>query len=152
MSKSIIKEIIIVLLLCLAIILVLSVLLYGYVPSNKIVPETVSYVTPQDAKEELAKADTVDSSQVILTYSVDSTDLNNYETVSQYVAGKPNPFSSYENEEAQENGNTTTTTNGGTATSTQGSSGTSGNEQSTGITSTTTEENTSAYFQDKGTK
>ena len=48
MAKTIIKEIIIMLLLCLAIILVLGVLLYEYVPSNKLIPEEVSYTTPQD--------------------------------------------------------------------------------------------------------
>ena len=46
MAKTIIREIIITLLLCLAIILILSVLLYGYVPTNKVMPEKVSYTTP----------------------------------------------------------------------------------------------------------
>ena len=55
MAKNIIKEIIIMLLLCLAIILILGVILYEYVPSNKILPEEVSYVTPQNIKEELRK-------------------------------------------------------------------------------------------------
>ena len=57
MAKTIIKEIIIMLLLCLAIILVLGVLLYEYVPSNKIIPEEVSYTTPQDIQEELSKSE-----------------------------------------------------------------------------------------------
>ena len=47
MAKDIIKEIIIVLLLTLAIILILGVLLYEYVPANKIIPEKVSYTTPE---------------------------------------------------------------------------------------------------------
>ena len=51
MAKKIIKEIIIMLLLCLAIILILGVLLYEYVPSNKIIPEEVSYTTPQNIQE-----------------------------------------------------------------------------------------------------
>ena len=40
MVKSIIKELIIVLLLLLAIILVLGVFLYDYMPMNKIVPKS----------------------------------------------------------------------------------------------------------------
>ena len=40
MKKNVIKEIIIVLLLALAIILILGVLLYEFVPANKIIPET----------------------------------------------------------------------------------------------------------------
>ena len=52
-TKNIIKEIIIFLLLILAIILVLGVVLYQYVPTNKIIPETVSYTTPEKVKAEL---------------------------------------------------------------------------------------------------
>ena len=77
MAKSIIKELIIVLLLCLAIIIVLGILLYEYVPMAKTLPNQVSYTTPQDAKEELAEASEVDESQVVMTYEVNSADLNN---------------------------------------------------------------------------
>ena len=42
MSKNLIKEIIILLLLILATILVLGVVLYEYVPMNKVIPEKVS--------------------------------------------------------------------------------------------------------------
>ena len=44
MAKNVIKEIIIILLLCLAIILILGILLYEYVPISKTVPNPVSYV------------------------------------------------------------------------------------------------------------
>ena len=93
MAKNIIKEIIIVLLLCLAIILILGVLLYEYVPSNKVIPEKVSYTTPENVKEELNKAD---NTNIITTYeyNVEASDLNNYKRVSDYVPGKQNPFSS----------------------------------------------------------
>ena len=86
MAKNIIKEIIIVLLLCLAIILILGVLLYEYVPSNKVIPEKVSYVTPEKVKEELNKAD---SANIITTYeyNVEASDLNNYKRVSDYLPG-----------------------------------------------------------------
>ena len=52
-AKNIIKELIIFLLLVLAIILILGVLLYEYVPTNKIIPEKVSYTTPENIKSEL---------------------------------------------------------------------------------------------------
>ena len=81
MSKSIIKEIIIILLLCLAIIVVLGLLLYDYVPMAKVVPEPVSYTTPEDVKEELVQAGEIDDNQVIMTYEVNSSDLNNYERI-----------------------------------------------------------------------
>ena len=85
MAKSIIKELIIVLLLCLAIIIILGILLYEYVPMVKTLPNQVSYTTPQEAKEELAEASEVDESQVVMTYEVNSADLNNYKKVQKYL-------------------------------------------------------------------
>ena len=86
MAKNIIKEIIIMLLLCLAIILVLGVLLYEYVQSNKIIPDEVSYTAPENIKEELSKSDDVDNDNVILTYSINSSDLNNYHKIRRYFS------------------------------------------------------------------
>ena len=48
MSKNVLREIIILLLLTLAIILLLGVLLYEYVPMNKVIPETVTYTATQE--------------------------------------------------------------------------------------------------------
>lgn len=137
MAKTIIRELIIVLLLCLAIILLLGILLYEYVPMAKTIPNPVSYTTPEDVKKELASTSDIDESQIIMTYEVDSTDLNNYKRIQDYKPGKANPFSSYETTEGN-----TTTGNGNSANN--GSSGTN-----------TTQENTTSggqFFQDKGTK
>ena len=148
-TKNIFKEIIIILLLCLAIILVLGVLLYEYVPSNKIIPEEVAYTTPEDVKQEISKGEGVDDEQVIMTYSIDSTDLNNYERINTYVAGKPNPFSSYAETQSGEN-----TTQNGSSQTTGGNSTSSGSGSSTSNSSSTTSNSTSGgtYIPDKGTK
>ena len=53
MVKSIIKEIIIMLLLCVAILLILGVLFYDYIPSNKVVPSKIAYSTPENIQEEI---------------------------------------------------------------------------------------------------
>ena len=164
MTKSILKEIIIVLLLCLAIILVLGILLYDYVPISKTVPNQVAYTTPEDVKQELSQSGTLDESEVIMTYEVNNDDLNNYRRVKDYKPGKANPFSSYETPVEQNstngtsptgtatsgNGTTTGSGNGGSTTSEGGSSSSTG-----GSTSSSTSENTSSgghFFQDKGTK
>ncbi len=140
-TKNIIKEIIIVLLLILAIILILGILLYEYVPNNKIIPQQVSYTTPENVKEELSTSENVDDSQVIMTYEVTATDLTNYKKTKDYVSGKKNPFESIESQ------NTTTenTTSGNTI-----NSGTTGNNSST--TNTTTDNTQQGYLPDKGTK
>ena len=143
MAKNIIKEIIIILLLCLAIILILGILLYEYAPMSKTVPNPVSYTTPEEVQQELSSSSEVDNSQIIMTYEVDSTDLNNYERINDYQPGKANPFSSYET--SGEN----TTTNG-SATGGNSSTGSS----TSGSTNTTSNNNSSGgqYFQNKGTK
>lgn len=148
MAKNIIKEIIIMLLLCLAIILILGVILYEYVPSNKILPEEVSYVTPQNIKEELNSSNSVEEDKVILTYEIDESDLANYQRIKDYKPGKVNPFSTYEEkteENQSQNGQNTTNNNSG-STNSDNSSSTGGNTQN----SNTSSEGT--YFPDKGTK
>lgn len=141
-TKNIIKEIIIVLLLILAIILILGILLYEYVPNNKIIPQQVSYTTPENVKEELSTSENVDDSQVIMTYEVTATDLTNYKKTKDYVSGKKNPFESIESQ------NTTTenTTSGNTV-----NSGTTANSSTTN-TNTTTDNTQQGYLPDKGTK
>ncbi|MEI3410612.1 MAG: hypothetical protein V8S04_00910 [Clostridia bacterium] len=152
MAKNIIKEIIIMLLLCLAIILILGVILYEYVPSNKILPEEVSYVTPQNIKEELNSSNSVEEDKVILTYEIDESDLTNYQRIKDYKPGKVNPFSTYEEkteENQSQNGQNTTNNNSG-STNSDNSSSTGGNTQNSVQNSNTSSEGT--YFPDKGTK
>ena len=95
MVKSIIKEIIIMLLVCLAILLVLCVLLYDFIPSNKVLPAEVSYAPSEEIKHELESAVKGEQTEVVLSYEVTSTDLKNYEKSDDYNAGKVNPFSEY---------------------------------------------------------
>jgi len=159
MAKNIIKEMIIFLLLALAIILILGVLLYKYVPANKIIPEKVSYTTPENVKTELQTDENVDDSEVVVTYQIDSTDLSNYKKIQEYVPGKKNPFASVQqdNSTAGSNSNSGTTensssnnksnTNTNTSTTTSSGSTNSGNGSST-----TTNSSNSGYLPDKGTK
>ena len=148
MAKNVIKEIIILLLLCLAIILLLGILLYEYVPMSKTVPNPVSYTTPEDVQQELASSSDVDNSQIILTYEVDSTDLNNYERINDYQPGKANPFSSYAT-----NGENTTTSGSATGgNSTSSGNSTTNSSSSSGSSTSNTTTSGGEYFKDKGIK
>ena len=141
MAKNIVKEIIIILLLCLAIILILGILLYEYAPMSKTVPNPVSYTTPESIQQELSSSSDVDNSQIIMTYEVDSSDLNNYERINDYQPGKANPFSSYETSEDNTTGGNTSS--GGSNTNSSNNSGSTSNNTTT---------SGGKYFQDKGTK
>ncbi len=117
MTKNIIKEIIIILLLTLAIILILGVLLYGYVPVNKMIPEKVSYTTPEEAKSELETNVSENDDELYVDYHIDSTQLNNYKKIQEYVPGKKNPFASLEKENVTNIIGNNTTNSGNTASS-----------------------------------
>lgn len=94
MVKSIIKEIMIILLLIAAILLVLSILFYEYRPSAKKIPAQVkAYVLPEEMQEELnVTVEGVATQNIIKTYKVDSSDLKKYEKTNDYDKGKVNPF------------------------------------------------------------
>lgn len=93
MIKSIIKELIITILLCAAIILILSILFYDYNPVTKVVPSKVAYTTPENIKNEIAEADV---SNIITIenkiYTIEGSDLNIYKKSNSYNPGKANPF------------------------------------------------------------
>ena len=149
MVGKILKEVGIALLLCLAIILLLGVVLYEFIPNNKVLPEKVAYVTPENVKEEINKSEGVDESSVVLTYQIDANDLNNYKRINDYVPGKPNPFSSYKSSTSgnvQNSGSGNGSTNSGT--SSNGNTKTETNPDGT----VTVYENESPYSNNKGTK
>ena len=130
MVKSIIKEIIIVLLLLIAIILALGVLFYEYIPSNKTVPSVATYTTSQSVKDELNEQVTEDET-VLVTYEITESDLKTYEKTN----GKANPFSTYENETPDENNVTNTNSiNTNTQSNNAGSSNSNSNSNSSNNT------------------
>ena len=155
MAKNVIKEIIIILLLCLAIILILGILLYEYVPMTKTIPNPVSYTVPEEVETEIQDT----SDDVLLSFnndseSIDSTELNNYERINNYQPGKANPFSSYEDTTSTSGENTTTgnSSTGGSSSSTTNSTGTNNSNNSTGNNNSETTTSGGKFFQDKGTK
>ena len=160
MAKSIIKEIIIILLICLAIILVLGILLYEYVPISKTIPNEVAYATPSDVKEELLSSSDVDDDQIIVTYEVNQDDLNNYKKIQNYKPGKANPFSGSGEGSSSSTGTNTTNGNSNIGSSSNNNSGStttenttsSGNQQSNSSTNNNTTTSGGSYFPDKGTK
>ena len=53
MGKIIFRETIISLLVAIAVLLILSVVLYNYMPSNKVIPETVEYTPTKEIQQQL---------------------------------------------------------------------------------------------------
>ena len=153
MAKNIIKEIIIILLLALAIILILGVLLYRYTAYNKVLPEAVSYTTPENIKEELASSTNIEDQQPILTYEVTASDLKTYERTKEYVQGRRNPFAATEDTTSQNaTGGNTSGSSQGTGNTTGSSSSNNNSNSNTNSSTTNTTEDDGSFFPDKGTK
>lgn len=111
MAKVIIRETIIALLVCLAVLLILSVVLYNYIPTNKVVPETVEYTPTKEIQTQLSSSVDDNSSEILMTYEVTAQDLDNYERTNEYNPGKANPFAA-----ASEGAEDTGSGEGGTTT------------------------------------
>ncbi len=141
MVKSIIKEIIIILLLLTAIILALGVFFYDYIPTNKTIPSVATYTTSESIQEELNEQIT-ENETVLVTYQITSADLNTYEKTNEYTKGKVNPFSTYENETPDENDVTDTNS---INTNTQSSNTSSGSTASN-------DTNSNTFYNSTGTK
>ena len=93
MTKAI-KEIIIMLLICLIAMLGLAIALYKYIPSKKNVPEIAKYEVSEQVQDLLE--DNIDQKsdkdRVLLTYEVTKGELSGYQTTNDYIPGKSNPF------------------------------------------------------------
>ena len=92
MLKSVFKEIFIMLLLCAAIVLILGVMFYNYIPTNKTVPSKLAeYNTPENVKAEIEQ-ETAEQEKQEITYEIDGSDLKLYKQTNSYTTGKANPF------------------------------------------------------------
>lgn len=113
MAKSIIKELIIVLLLLLAIVLVLGIFLYDYIPTTKVVPKVEQYQRTNNIEKELfsEEEENEDFYKTSMVYEIDGTDLKNYEKAKDYQKGKVNPFSEDATKDTSNNENTTNNNN-----------------------------------------
>lgn len=98
MIKSIIKELVIVILILLVIALLLGIIFYEYIPINKIVPVKVeAYTISNELEQELGKEVTEDDTgKITKTYTVEEYELKEYEKNDEYDKGKKNPFSTIE--------------------------------------------------------
>lgn len=133
MAKTILKEIIIILLLLTAIILALGIFFYDYIPTNKTVPSVEAYRTSETIQAELSEQ-IAEEETVLVTYEITSNDLKTYEKKGDYEKGKANPFSPYVNTPNGGNTNSIVNENGGSI--------------STNVNTT----KSSTFYKDTGTK
>ncbi len=147
MVKTVLKEIIITLLLCIAILLILGVIFYDYNPLNKVIPNKIAYSTPEEIKEDISENEVKDVLEggVNIVYSIDGSDLNIYKRSNSYVSGKANPFATIaENTDTNVSANTQRP-NGNNST-TNGNSNTTNTNNDTKVTNTNTNPDSTGTF------
>jgi len=143
MIKSIIKEIFIMLLLCVAIVLILGILFYDYIPTNRVIPTKEAYSTSENVKTEIEEKIT-EIEKTEISYEITDSDLNIYKQTSSYKPGKSDPFSLKEENKTNGNNSNNQTTNENKNTTT--------NEIKNDIVSNTNKNSTGTFFNDTGIK
>lgn len=157
---KIIKEIIIMLLICLVGILLFAVIFYRYIPNRKIVAEVAEYKASDEVEQLLQDSVDQDDNEVVLTYSVTSSDLSNYEATNNYNPGKANPFSPATTTSKEK---TTTSTGSGNdssnssnsakdSTNSGGSNNSDSSDSSSDSSSSRDSNSNSSYISENGTK
>lgn len=142
MVKTVIKEFIVMLLMCVAIVVILGVVLYGYIPNNAI-PSKIAYETPEAIKNELVQGvNGNETERQNIIYEITDSDLTQYKKDKNYNPGKADPFAEIGTYDAAV---TNGTTNGGTS----GGTGTTGSGNNNG---TTTNKTGSSLFNDTSIK
>lgn len=160
MAKNIIKEIALGIAFLVAAALLLAILLWGYNPSNVVVPVKVqAYELKQEVKEELKEQLSMESQNIIKSYTIDSSDLSVYEYSKSYDKGKADPFTSYKSttgsnsESGANTGTGTNNTGSNTSTSNNSENGNSNNNKNNNSNDNNTTNNSSStgtFFNNTG--
>jgi len=90
--KTIIRELIISLLVCIFVLIILSIMFYRFIPSNKVIPEKVTYQASSDVKQEVNSEVDDKSDLIVKTYEITADDIEGFERTDEYRPGKANPF------------------------------------------------------------
>jgi predicted PurR-regulated permease PerM len=136
MVKVIIRETIVALLVCLAVLLILSIVFYNYIPANKVIPEAIEYTPSNDIQTQLSSAVEDNSNEILMTYEITAQDLENYEKTNDYNPGKANPFSAVTEETTSKETSSGSSSSSGNTISSSSDSNNSSTSSSEGSSST----------------
>lgn len=150
MAKTIIKETLIMLLLCVAIILILGAIFYDSIPSNKVIPPQLeAYTTPEKVKTEIEENIT-QFEKAEVSYEITSSDLSLYKQSRSYTSGKVDPFASSAVVPSGTGNGSSGTDNTGTANTTINS--TTNSENTPSANNTVDPNSTGTFFNNTGLK
>ena len=117
MFKTIIKEVSIILLITVAVGLILALIFYQYLPSNKIIPSKITaYSTPEEVAKEIEEDSQDELTPENKIYTVTDADLSLYRSEKSYNPGKVDPFAEVSDTSAEGEDGTATPSEGQTST------------------------------------
>lgn len=120
MQKGVFKQILIVILACIAIMLAMALVFYQYIPNNRVMPSKVTaYAMPDSIKAEIEEDAGQDLKEQVETFEITDSDLDMYRSSKSYNPGKSDPFSSYtESENTIQSSNATAPASSGSSANT----------------------------------
>ena len=155
MIKNILKEVIIILLLCVIITVILGVIFYEYNPIGKVVPSKISYTVPENIAAELQSTNQVTGTELTpqnKVYTINDSDLNLYKKSKAYNPSSENPFSNTLDGDSVASEGTTTSKVGSKSTGTSSSSSSSSSSTGSATGSSTSNDNTGSSSSNSGTE
>lgn len=137
MGKTIIKQVMLTLLVCVAVGLFFIIIFYNFIPSNKAIPSKVQqYQTPNSVSDEIASS--IGSEDKNAVYEITSADITEYKNSKVYEAGKVDPFDSISDSSDVTSTNATSSTTVNTGSAVSAATTTSGTTTRTTTAATTT--------------
>lgn len=151
MAKDIFKQGIITIAIIMAILLVLAIIFYQYIPTNKVIPTKVTeYKTPESVIPEISENTTEQEfSSENQVMEITDSDLSIYKSQRSYNPGKSDPFAAGP-ETSSSTTSTVTTQNSGS--SNTGSTATNNNNNSSNENQNSTNNYYKAAGIEPGTK
>ena len=100
MGKRVFKQIIVISLTIITVCLAFAIILYKYIPTNKVIPAKVTeYSTPESVEAEIKESTTEQEfSSKNETYEITDSDLSLFQSNKSYNPGKSDPFKEYKEE------------------------------------------------------
>ncbi len=95
-AKTIFREIFITLLVIVAVVLVLGIIFYKFMPTNRVIPAKVqAYATPEKVIQEIENGEQEKLEEEEHVYEITDADLAKFKNENSYTPGKVNPFKEY---------------------------------------------------------
>lgn len=149
--KKTLKQVMIVFLTVVTVALVFAIILYKYIPTNKVIPTKVpAYSTPESVEAEIKESNTeAEFASENQVYEITDSDLSQYQSKRSYNPGKSDPFKEY-SETTNDGNNGTSNAQNGSSDTNNGKTTSNDGKTNNGETGTENRNVTDNYYKTSG--